>query len=248
MLAAPGAGAGRPALAHRLADLRHRRLRGRRAPGGRAGRRGSAPSTACRSPSSNLGGGFGIAYLSPATTRPTPTDVAQGLHGIVARECAAAGLAVPRLAVEPGRAIAGPGTVTLYEVGTIKQVRWTGRAHATSSGRRRDERQHPHRAVRRRATPASLASRESAAPPMLSRLVGKHCESGDIVVRDAWLPADLPRATCSRWRPPAPTAARWPATTTTCRGRRWSAVQRRRGHGSCSAGRPPTTCSAWIDG
>ena len=36
-----------------------------------------------------------------------------------------------------------------------------------------------------------LASRESAAPPMLSRLVGRHCESGDIVVRDAYLPADL---------------------------------------------------------
>ena len=36
-----------------------------------------------------------------------------------------------------------------------------------------------------------LASRSSSAPPMLCRVVGKHCESGDVIVRDAWLPEDL---------------------------------------------------------
>ena len=61
----------------------------------------------------NLGGGFGIAYL--AEDDPvSPEDVAGRLRSVIAAECAALGLPVPRLAVEPGRAIAGPGTVTLY--------------------------------------------------------------------------------------------------------------------------------------
>ena len=69
----------------------------------------------------NLGGGLGIAY----TADDDPADVkviAENLHEIVRGQCAAAGLAMPRLTVEPGRAIAGPGTVTLYEVGTVKDV------------------------------------------------------------------------------------------------------------------------------
>ena len=68
-----------------------------------------------------------------------------------------------------------------------------------------------------------LASRTSDAPPALCRVVGKHCESGDILVRDLWLPVRRRRrATCSRSPPPAPTAGRWPATTTTCSSPRWS--------------------------
>ncbi len=70
----------------------------------------------------NLGGGFGIAYLSEDDP-VSPADVATRLRAVVAAECAELGLPVPRLAVEPGRAIAGPGTVTLYEIGTIKPVR-----------------------------------------------------------------------------------------------------------------------------
>ena len=69
----------------------------------------------------NLGGGFGIAS-GPGDAPADIKIIAQDLHGIVRAQCAAAGLAVPRLAVEPGRAIAGPGTVTLYEVGTVKDV------------------------------------------------------------------------------------------------------------------------------
>ena len=69
----------------------------------------------------NLGGGFGIAYVAG----DDPADikvVAQNLRQIVDSQCRAAGLAPPRLTVEPGRAIAGPGTVTLYRVGTVKDV------------------------------------------------------------------------------------------------------------------------------
>jgi diaminopimelate decarboxylase len=134
----------------------------------------------------NLGGGFGIAYVAG----DDPADikiVAQNLHEIVRAQCVAAGLAVPRLTVEPGRAIAGPGTVTLYEVGTVKDVDGL-RTYVSVDGGMSDN---IRTALYGAEYTCVLASRESAAPPMLSRLVGRHCESGDIVVRDAYLPADL---------------------------------------------------------
>jgi diaminopimelate decarboxylase len=133
----------------------------------------------------NLGGGFGIAY-TPADDPAGIAEVAQSLHGIVRSGCAAAGLPVPRLAVEPGRAIAGPGTVTLYEVGTVKDVDGL-RSYVSVDGGMSDN---IRTALYGAEYTCLLASRESAAPPVLSRLVGRHCESGDIVVRDAYLPAD----------------------------------------------------------
>ncbi|HYA49833.1 MAG TPA: diaminopimelate decarboxylase [Streptosporangiaceae bacterium] len=134
----------------------------------------------------NLGGGFGIAS-GPGDAPADIKIIAQDLHGIVRAQCAAAGLAVPRLAAEPGRAIAGPGTVTLYEVGTVKDVDGL-RTYVSVDGAMSDNiRTAPQRAEHA----CVLASRESAAPAMLSRLVGRHSENGDIVVRDAYLPADL---------------------------------------------------------
>ena len=134
----------------------------------------------------NLGGGFGIAYVAG----DDPTDikvVAQNLRDILASQCRAAGLVPPRLTVEPGRAIAGPGTVTLYRVGTVKDVDGL-RTYVSVDGGMSDN-------IRTALYDADytcvLASRESAAPPTLCRLVGRHCESGDIVVRDAYLPADV---------------------------------------------------------
>src|SRR5258707_2785194 len=69
----------------------------------------------------NLGGGFGIAYM-PGDDPADIKVVAQNLRQIVDAQCLAAGLDRPRLTVEPGRAIAGPGTVTLYQVATAKDV------------------------------------------------------------------------------------------------------------------------------
>ena len=134
----------------------------------------------------DLGGGWGIAY----TTDDDPADVkliAQNLNEIVRSQCLAAGLAVPRLTVEPGRSIAGPGTVTLYEVGTIKDVDGL-RTYVSVDGGMSDN---IRTALYDAEYTCVLASRESAAPPMLSRIVGRHCESGDIVVRDTYLPSDL---------------------------------------------------------
>ncbi len=94
---------------------------------------------------------------------------------------------MPRLTIEPGRGIIGPSTVTLYEVGTIKNVDGI-RTYVSVDGGMSDN-------IRTALYDASytcvLASRSSDAPPMLSRVVGRHCESGDIVVRDCYLPADL---------------------------------------------------------
>ncbi len=110
------------ALAHRLADLRHLRLRGRRAPGGRACWPSCGTSSARRPPTSTSAAAS-ASPTRPRTTRWTCRRWPRRLRAIVARECAAAGLAVPRLAVEPGRAIAGPAAVTLYEVGTSRTAR-----------------------------------------------------------------------------------------------------------------------------
>jgi diaminopimelate decarboxylase len=142
----------------------------------------------------DLGGGFGIAYRAAETPLDVP-QLAEELRGIVKRECHAADLDVPMIAVEPGRAIAGPGTVTLYEVGTLKDVdlgSGHGRRYVSVDGGMSDN---IRTALYDAVYDCRLVSRSSevdgVGTPALSRVVGKHCESGDIVVRDCWLPADL---------------------------------------------------------
>lgn len=138
----------------------------------------------------NLGGGMGIAY----TSDDQPLDIAHMapvITRIVTQECAAAGLPTPRLDFEPGRAIVGPSTVTLYTVGTVKDRSLTGgkkRRYISVDGGMSDN---IRTALYDAEYTVTLANRSSAAPSVLSRVVGKHCESGDIVVRDVWLPDDI---------------------------------------------------------
>ncbi|OBH14260.1 diaminopimelate decarboxylase [Mycobacterium sp. E1747] len=138
----------------------------------------------------DLGGGLGISYLG--TDDPPPVaELAAKLTAIVANESAAVGLPAPRLVVEPGRAIAGPGTITLYEVGTVKDVDVSStaqRRYVSVDGGMSDN---IRTALYDAQYDARLVSRASDAPATLARVVGKHCESGDIVVRDAWVPDDL---------------------------------------------------------
>ena len=134
----------------------------------------------------DLGGGLGIAYTS-GDDPLDPKTIAESLTSIVHRECEDAGLPVPRIAVEPGRAIAGPAGITLYEVGTVKDVEGI-RTYVSVDGGMSDN---IRTALYGSEYTSQLVSRESDAEPMLSRLVGKHCESGDIVVNDLYLPADL---------------------------------------------------------
>jgi diaminopimelate decarboxylase len=141
-------------------------------------------------PEFDLGGGFGIAYTTQDDPS-TPEDLARGMLKIVDDECAAMGVAVPRLSIEPGRAIAGPSTFTLYEVGTTKVVALDGgasRRYVSVDGGMSDN---IRPALYSADYSCTLASRTSEAPATLSRVVGKHCESGDIVVKDEFLPGDV---------------------------------------------------------
>ncbi|WP_127361302.1 diaminopimelate decarboxylase [Actinacidiphila soli] len=137
-------------------------------------------------PEIDLGGGLGIAY-TPDDDPREPHEIAKALGEIVTRESASAGLTAPRLSVEPGRAIVGPTAFTLYEVGTIKPLEGL-RTYVSVDGGMSDN---IRTALYDAEYTVALVSRASDAEPMLSRVVGKHCESGDIVVRDAFLPADL---------------------------------------------------------
>ncbi|MFF2117673.1 diaminopimelate decarboxylase [Kitasatospora sp. NPDC058184] len=137
-------------------------------------------------PEIDLGGGLGIAYTSEDDPRE-PAEIAAALADIVRRECAAANLDAPRLSVEPGRAIVGPTAFTLYEVGTVKPLEGL-RTYVSVDGGMSDN---IRTALYDAEYSVALVSRTSDAEPMLVRVVGKHCESGDIVVRDAFLPADL---------------------------------------------------------
>jgi diaminopimelate decarboxylase len=138
----------------------------------------------------NLGGGLGVAYL-PTDDPADVDDVAVALRAIVAHACGVHGLPVPAIVVEPGRAIAGPSTLTLYTVGTVKPVELDGglvRHYVAVDGGMSDN---VRSALYGAEYTVELANRRSDAEAMLARVVGKHCESGDVVVRDALLPSDL---------------------------------------------------------
>jgi diaminopimelate decarboxylase len=138
----------------------------------------------------DLGGGFGISYLAPDDPPPV-AELAAKLSVIVRNESAAVGLPIPRLVVEPGRAIVGPGTITLYEVGTVKDVDVSTTAHRRYVSVDGGMSDNIRTALYDAQYDARLVSRVSDAPAELARIVGKHCETGDIVVRDTWVPGDL---------------------------------------------------------
>jgi diaminopimelate decarboxylase len=141
-------------------------------------------------PELDLGGGFGIAYTlqdDPAT----PKALAHELTEIVEHECRARGLRLPRLSIEPGRAVVGPAMCSLYEVGTVKEVELDGgavRTYVSVDGGMSDN---IRTALYDADYSATLASRSSEAPVVLGRVVGKHCEAGDILVKDEFLPGDV---------------------------------------------------------
>jgi len=143
-----------------------------------------------RLPELDLGGGFGVAYTTQHDPM-SPRELATGMAAIVERECRAEGVPVPRISVEPGRAIAGPSTFTLYEVGTVKEVLLDGDASRTYVAVDGGMSDNIRPALYDADFSCTIASRVSEAPAALARVVGKHCESGDILVKDEFLPADV---------------------------------------------------------
>ncbi len=141
-------------------------------------------------PEMDLGGGFGIAY----TTQDDPAEpsaLAAQLGEIIEHECRALGVSRPRLSIEPGRAIVGPSMCTVYTVGTVKEVALDGGARRTYVSVDGGMSDNVRTALYDADYSCTLASRASTAPPVLARIVGKHCEAGDIVVKDEFLPADI---------------------------------------------------------
>lgn len=141
-------------------------------------------------PELDLGGGYAIAYL-PGEKTVEPHDVLPALSTLVKRECKAAGLKLPLVSIEPGRNIVGPTTFTLYEVGTVKDVTLEDggiRKYVSVDGGMSEN---MRTSLYDAEYFATLADRTSTAPLTQSRVVGKHCETGDIVIRDIKLPADI---------------------------------------------------------
>jgi diaminopimelate decarboxylase len=141
-------------------------------------------------PELDLGGGYGIAYLEGDVT-VVPRDAMQALANAVKKHCATFNLQIPTVSIEPGRAIVGPTMFTLYEVGTVKDVtleNGTHRRYISVDGGMSDN-------IRPSLYGAEyttiLANRTSAAAKISSRLVGKHCETGDIIIREIELPEDI---------------------------------------------------------
>ena len=160
-----------------------------------------------------VGGGLGVAYVErrggAARSPSGPTTVRTA--------CARARASRPtvRITAEPGRSIvAAAGDHALP--GRHDQGR--SPASGPTSRRRRDERQPPPGALRQRLRGVPAPGRRRARARRRSRVVGKHCESGDVVVpRRAACPPTSPSATSWPPRSPAPTATPWPRTTTRCR-------------------------------
>ncbi|MEN9342740.1 MAG: hypothetical protein RIR24_327 [Actinomycetota bacterium] len=139
----------------------------------------------------NLGGGFGVNYR-PSDEALSIHEFAEALTSAVKAECERNSIAVPKLAFEPGRVIAANPGITLYTVGTIKDVNVSEagaiRKYVSIDGGMSDN---MRPALYEAEYHAVLASRSSRASAELARVVGKHCESGDIVVRHDYLPADI---------------------------------------------------------
>jgi len=141
-------------------------------------------------PELDLGGGYGIAYLEGEKTVDAH-DAMQALANAVKKHCSEFNLQIPRVSIEPGRAIVGPTTFTLYEVGTVKDVTLENGSHrryiSVDGGMSDNIRPSLYGAE----YTTILANRTSTATHVSSRLVGKHCETGDIVIREIDLPDDI---------------------------------------------------------
>jgi diaminopimelate decarboxylase len=129
----------------------------------------------------SLGGGLGVAYVE-GEEAPSIADWAQAILAA----CDAAGIA-GRVVAEPGRAIAAQAAVTLYRVGTIKDIPGV-RTYVAVDGGMSDN---PRPVLYGSGYEAFLPRATDADRPRAVRVVGKHCESGDIIVHQAMVPDDF---------------------------------------------------------
>ncbi|MDQ3877353.1 MAG: diaminopimelate decarboxylase [Actinomycetota bacterium] len=134
----------------------------------------------------NLGGGLGIAHTVDEMT-PDPTAATTHLREVAGAVFRDAGLDAPEVFVEPGRSLVGASGVTVYEVGTVKHIPGV-RTYVSVDGGMSDN---IRPALYGARYEAKLANRMEAAAGPLMAVAGKHCESGDVLIKEAHLPSDV---------------------------------------------------------
>ena len=138
----------------------------------------------------NLGGGYGIAYTKNESAI-SPAQVIPAIAKVIKSECEKAKLSVPKISIEPGRAIVGPTTTTIYMVGTTKSVTLENGAKRRYISVDGGMSENIRPALYGATYSAFLANRNSSATAINSRIVGKHCESGDILISEINMPEDV---------------------------------------------------------
>ncbi|WP_054952495.1 diaminopimelate decarboxylase [Flaviflexus massiliensis] len=140
-------------------------------------------------PEVDLGGGYGIQYTGEDPAPVSEADMIAGIRQALEEACEKAGIPVPRMSIEPGRSISGPAGMTLYRVGATKDVMTDDgvRRYVSVDGGMSDN----ARPALYGADYTALLNRDSDAELVPTRVVGMHCESGDIVVKDVALPRDV---------------------------------------------------------
>ncbi len=136
----------------------------------------------------DLGGGLGARYVAG----DPPLDVAQyaaALRATLGRSWPPEAGPEPAVLVEPGRSIAAPCALTLYRVGTVKEIPGVGTYVAVDGGMS----DNPRPVLYGAGYEAYLPTRVGEERPLRCRVVGKHCEQGDVIVADASLPAGVRR-------------------------------------------------------
>ncbi|MGW2395834.1 diaminopimelate decarboxylase [Kitasatospora sp. NPDC001664] len=136
-------------------------------------------------PQLDLGGGHAIAYRPGEQALDVPA-LAQRIRAELADGCARVGLPVPRLTLEPGRAVTGPAGVVVYRVLTVKQT--GSHTFVAVDGGMSDN---PRPALYGVRYAPRLIGRHTTAAPRQVTVVGRHCEAGDVLAADVELPADV---------------------------------------------------------
>ncbi|MCY1603721.1 diaminopimelate decarboxylase [Staphylococcus pettenkoferi] len=135
----------------------------------------------------NLGGGFGIKYVDGDTSFPIEEGIAE-ITSAIKETAESLNYPVPEIGIEPGRSIVGEAGVTLYEVGTIKEIPGVNKYVSVDGGMS----DHIRTALYDADYEALLVNREEEADETVT-IAGKLCESGDIIVREAKLPSSVQR-------------------------------------------------------
>lgn len=136
----------------------------------------------------NLGGGYGVPYVEADGSIDIPAKIAT-LAGVINAACAEGGIPVPRIAMEPGRSIVADAGLTLYTVGAVKRIPGY-KNYVSIDGGMADN---PRFALYKSSYTCFAANKMDEEPDMEASLVGRCCESGDIIQERVPFPSSVGR-------------------------------------------------------